>query len=69
MERRCGQYSVRCWVVGAMFPPSIFEDQCVDLRRSMCRLSKIDDQCVDFRGSIDDRCEIRLLHLLKILMG
>ena len=45
--------------VGAMFPPSIFEDRCVDLRRlminvstfedrrSMCRPSRIDDRCVD----------------------
>ena len=42
MECRCGQYSVTNWRnVGAMFPPSIFEDRCVDLRRSMCRLSKI----------------------------
>ena len=57
MERRCGQYSVRCWVVGAMFPPSILEDRCVDLRRSMCRLLRI-----------DDRCEIMLLHLLETLM-
>ena len=28
--------------VGVMFPPSIFEDRCVDFRRSMCRPSKID---------------------------
>ena len=73
MERHCGQDSVtNCRNVGAMFPPSIFEDRCVDLRRSMCRLSKIDDRCVDLRGSMidvstsktDDRCEIMLLHLL-----
>ena len=55
MERRCGQYSVtNCRNVGAMFLPSIFKDRCVDLRRSMCRLSKIDDQCVDLRGSMID---------------
>ena len=60
MERRCGQYSVtNCQNVGAMFPPSIFEDRCVDLRRSMRRLSKIDDRCVDdrcvdLRGSMID---------------
>ena len=48
--------SVRCWVVGAMFPRSIFEDRCrlskVDMstfRDWMCRPSKIDDQCVDLR--------------------
>ena len=58
LERSCGQYSVtncRCDV-------SAF-----DLRKSMCRLSKIDvatfeDRCGDFRRSmyrpskIDDRC-------------
>ena len=68
--------SVRCWVVGAMFPPSIFEDRCVDLRRSMidvstfedrrsmCRPSKIDGVVSTF----DDRCEIMLPHLLETLM-
>ena len=55
MECRCGQYSVtNCRNVGAMFPPSIFEDRCVNLRRSMCRLSKIDDRCVHLRGSMID---------------
>ena len=59
MECRCGQYSVaNCRNVGAMFPPSIFKDRCVDLRRSMstfedrrsmCRPSRIDDRCVDLR--------------------
>ena len=47
--------NIRWRIVGVMFPPSIFEDRCVDfrssgssiswcvdLRRSMCRLSKID---------------------------
>ena len=64
---RCGQYLVtNCRNVGAMFPPSIFAYRCVDLRRSMYRLSKIDDRCVDLRGSMidvstfedirDDRC-------------
>ena len=47
--------------VGAMFPPSILEDRCVDLRRSMidvstfedrCQLSKIDDRCADLRRSM-----------------
>ena len=62
VERRCGQYLVtNCRNVGAMFLPSIFEDQCVDLRRSMidvstfedrqsmCRPSRIDEGCVDLR--------------------
>ena len=35
-----------------MFPPSILEDRCVDLRRSMCRPSKIDERCVDRRRSM-----------------
>ena len=53
------ELSVRCWVVGSMFPPSIFEDRCVNFRRSICRLSKIDvstseDQCVDLRRSMMD---------------
>ena len=33
--------NIRRRIVGVMFPPSIFEDLCVDFRRSMCRLSKI----------------------------
>ena len=45
-----------------------------NLRRSMCRLSKIDDRCVDLRRSkalcqpskTDDRCEIMLPHLIFI---
>ena len=45
MERRCGQYSV-----GVMFP--IFEDRCVDLRRSMIDASTFEDQCVDLRRSM-----------------
>ena len=31
--------NIRRRIVGVMFPPSIFEDRCVDFRRSMCRLS------------------------------
>ena len=34
--------NIRRRIVGVMFPPSIFEDRCVDFRRSMCRLSNID---------------------------
>ena len=73
--------NIRRRIVGVIFPPSIFEDRCVDfrrsvstfedrcfalrrsmsrcvdLRRSMCRLSKIDvstfgDRCADFRRSM-----------------
>ena len=39
--------NIRRRIVGVMFPPSIFEDRCVDFRRSM-----IDDRCVDFQRSI-----------------
>ena len=37
-------------IVGVMFPPSIFEDRCVDFRRSMCQLSNIDV------SPFEDRC-------------
>ena len=47
MERRRGQYLVtKCWVVGAMFTPSIFEDRCVDLRRWMIDVPTFDGRCV-----------------------
>ena len=52
--------NIRRRIVGVMFPPSIFEDRCVDFRRSMCRLSnvltfaKTDDRCVDLRRSVID---------------
>ena len=46
--------NIRRQIVGVMFPPSIFEDRCVDFRRSMRRLSKInistfEDRCVAVR--------------------
>ena len=49
--------NIRRRIVGVMFPPSIFEDRCIDFRRSMCQLSNIDvstfgDGCVDFRRSM-----------------
>ena len=61
--------NIRRRIVGVMFPPSIFEDRCVDFRRSMCRRSKIDvtmcrpskidvstfgDGCVDLRRPMID---------------
>ena len=61
--------NIRRRIVGVMFPPSIFEDRCidfrrsrsrcVDLRKSMCRLLKIDvstfgDGCVDLRRPMID---------------
>ena len=69
--------NIRRRIVGVMFPPSIFEDRCVDFRRSMmCRLSKIDvspfedrchdvsifgDRCVDFRRSMCRPSEMDVL--------
>ena len=60
MERRCGQYSVtNCRYVGAMFPPSIFEDRCVDLRRWMIDVPTFEDRWSMCRPSKTvDRCEI-----------
>ena len=51
-----------CWVVDAMFPPSIFEDRCVDLQRLMIDLSTFENRCeiddemyrVDLRESMID---------------
>ena len=48
-------------IVGVMLLPSIFEDRCVDFRRTMCRLSNIgvalrsQDRCVALRRSMS-RC-------------
>ena len=62
MERRGGQYSVtNCRNVGAMLGCRC-DVSAINLRRSICRPSKIDDRCVDLRRSmcrlskIDDRC-------------
>ena len=55
--------NIRRQIVGVMFPPSIFEDRCVDFQRSIYRLSKIDvspfedirrsmSRCVDLRRSM-----------------
>ena len=51
--------NIRRRIVGVMFPPSIFEDRCVDFRRSMIDVltfedrghdvSTFGDRCVDFR--------------------
>ena len=51
--------NIRQQIVGVMFPPSIFEDRCVNFRRSMCRISNIDvspfvDRCRP--SKIDSRC-------------
>ena len=62
MERRGGHYSVtNCRNVGAMLGCRC-DVSAFNLRRTMCRPSKIDDRCVDLRRSmcrlskIDDRC-------------
>ena len=52
--------NIRRRIVGVMFPPSIFEDRCVDFRRSMIDVSKIDvspfeDRCHDV-STFGDRC-------------
>ena len=67
--------NIRRRIVGVMFPPSIFEDRCVDFKM-MCRLSKIDvspfedrchdvstfgDRCVDFRRSMCRPSEMDVL--------
>ena len=48
-------------IVGVMFPPSIFEDRCVDFRRSMIDVSTFKDgyvalrrSCVALRRSVID---------------
>ena len=56
--------NIRRRIVGVMFPPSIFEDRCVNFRRSMCRLSKIDvspfeDRCVALRRSMSQCVDLR----------
>ena len=62
MERRYGQYSVtNCRSVGAMLG-CWCDVSAFDLRRSMCRPSKIEGRCVNLRRSMinvstfEDRC-------------
>ena len=43
--------NIRRRIVGVMFPPSIFEDQCVDFRRSMIDVSTFKDRYVALRRS------------------
>ena len=54
--------NIRRRIVGAMFPPSIFIDRCVDFRRSMIdvstfkdRMSPFEDRCHDV-STFGDRC-------------
>ena len=41
--------NIRRRIVGVMFPPSIFEDRCVDFRRSMIDVSTFKDRYVALR--------------------
>ena len=47
--------NIRRRIVGVMFPPSIFEDRCVDFRRSMIDVSTFEDRCHDV-STFGDRC-------------
>ena len=47
--------NIRRQIVGVMFPPSIFEDRCVDFRRSMCRISMCRPSKIDV-SPFEDRC-------------
>ena len=56
--------NIRRRIVGVMFSPSIFEDRCVEFRRSMCQLSNIEvspfeDRCVTLRRSISRCVDLR----------
>ena len=56
--------NIRRRIVGVIFSPSIFEDRCVDFRRSMRRLSNIDvspfdDRCVALRRSMSRCVDLR----------
>ena len=44
--------NIRRRIVGVMSPPSIFEDRCVDFRRSMIDVSTFEDRCVALRRSM-----------------
>ena len=44
--------NIRRRIVGVMFPPSMFEDQCVDFRTSMIDVSTFVDRCVALRRSM-----------------
>ena len=45
--------NIRRRIVGVMFLPSIFEDRCVDFRRSMIDVSTFKDRYVALRRSCD----------------
>ena len=49
--------NIRRRIVGVMFPPSIFEDRCVDFRRSMIDVSTFEDRGHDV-STFGDRCRL-----------
>ena len=44
--------NIRRRIVGVMFSPSIFEDRCIDFRRSKIDVSTFEDRCVTLRRSM-----------------
>ena len=63
--------NIRRRIVGVMFPPSIFEDRCVDFRRSKIDVSTFEDRCVALRRSMCrpskmSRCVDLMCRLSKI---
>ena len=51
--------NIRRRIVGVMFPSSIFEDRCVDFRRSMIDVSTFEDRCVALRRSMSQCVDLR----------
>ena len=51
--------NIRRRIVGVMFPPSIFEDRCVDFRRSMIDVSTFEDRYVALRISMSRYVDLR----------
>ena len=50
--------NIRRRIVSVMFPPSIFEDRCVDFRRSKIDVSTFEYRCVTLRRSMCRPSEI-----------
>ena len=51
--------NIRRRIVGVVFPRSIFEDRCVDFRRSMIDVSTFEDRCVALRRSMSRCVDLR----------
>ena len=57
-------------IVGVMFPPSIFEDRCVDFRRSMIDVSTFEDRGHDvstFVHVVRTCVQYAILHLWYVV--